>query len=470
MKTIRMRLTLIYSTILIATLVLVALFLNRAIDRLFEQYAKERQNSQIAYLLEQIPELYQDETGTFDMRGLETAANAALENGLIVHIQTTDQELDWNISAHKDQECQRMLQHSEKNMHSKYPGFVGEYMEETYDFSYGDHKSGSVAIGYYGPYSLNDHELRLMNDINRSLFALGAVFLVLVVLLTSWISRSITRPITGSITAAEKIAEGEYETRISEKSRDEETQNLIDAINRMSMKLQEKEQEKRQITADVAHELRTPLSNLQGNLEAMLDGIWEPTHERLVSCHEEIIRLVSIVRQLQELYSLENKREQLNCQSIDCSELCKSLATDFAMKLQEKQVQLKFHTAKGPALWGDEYKVRQCMINLIANAIQYSPAGGTIELHIADDGKDTVVSVRDYGTGIPQEELPHLFERFYRIDKSRNTRTGGMGLGLSITKAIVERHGGTITVESTFGKETTFIMRFPNKETAAVPR
>lgn len=231
----------------------------------------------------------------------------------------------------------------------------------------------------------------------------------------------------------------------------------------MSTKLQAEEKQKRQITADVAHELRTPLSNLQGNLEAMLDGIWEPTQERLLSCHEEIIRLTSIVRQMQVLYSLENQKDQLDYKSIEFSDLCKSLSVDFAMKLKEKQMKLTTYMKKGDTIWGDEYKIRQCMINLISNAIQYSKVGGEIEIHFADDEKFTTVLVKDYGIGIPEEELPNLFERFYRVDKSRSTKTGGMGIGLSITKAIVERHGGIITVQSTLGIGTTFIMTFPQK-------
>lgn len=464
MKTIRMRLILVYSSITIVTLMVIAFFLNSSIDQLFEQYAKERQKSQIEYILNQIPELYHKDLGGFDIQGIEVAANAALQNGLIVHIQTMNQEIDWDINTHRNRECQLMLQHSENNMHSRYPNFVGGYTEEKYDFVYDNNKTGYVTIGYYGPYSLDDNELILINEINNILIILGVIFLILVVLMTILISRSITYPITSAITVAGKIADGEYGTQINKKSRNKETQNLIDAINHMSSKLQTEEKQKRQITADVAHELRTPLSNLQGNLEAMLDGIWEPTQERLVSCHEEIIRLASIVKQMQVLYSLENRKEKLNYEIIDFSDLCKSLSFDFEMKLKEKQMRLVTYMKKGDTIWGDEYKIRQCMINLISNAIQYSKEGGIIEIHISNDREYTTVLVKDYGIGIPEEELPNLFERFYRVDKSRSTKTGGMGIGLSITKAIVERHGGIITVESTLGKGTTFAMTFPQKQ------
>lgn len=461
MKTIRMRLTLVYSAVILAALVITAFFLNRWMDRLFEQYAKDRQKGQISYVLDQIPKLYQEKSGRFDMQGIETAAIAALQNGLIVHVQTADLETDWDAKAHKHQESQEMLQHSEQLMHSKYPNFAGGYTEEKYSFTYGDGKTGYVIVGYYGPYALDDNELWLLGDINRSLFLLGGIFLVLVIVLTALLSRGITRPIMEAVKTAGEIAGGGYGVKINTMSRNEETQKLIDAINDMSEKLQTEEKQKRQITADVAHELRTPLSNLQGNLEAMLDGIWEPTHERLESCLEEIIRLASIVKQMQILYSLENNKDRLDCRMIDFYAMCQSLSADFERKLEENGTKLVVCVKKGDTVWGDGGKIRQCMVNLISNAVRYTHTDGTIEIHMRDDGQHTAVAVTDDGQGILQEELPHIFERFYRVDKSRNTKTGGMGIGLSITKAIVERHGGTISAESEYGKGTTFIMKFP---------
>lgn len=141
------------------------------------------------------------------------------------------------------------------------------------------------------------------------------------------------------------------------------------------------------------------------------------------------------------LYSLENRKEKLNYEIIDFSDLCESLSFDFEMKLKEKQMRLVTYMKKGDTIWGDKYKIRQCMINLISNAIQYSKEGGIIEIHVSNDREYTTVLVKDYGIVIPEEELPNLFERFYRVDKSRSTKIGGMGIGLSIIKALVERHG-----------------------------
>lgn len=464
MKSIRRSLIITYSFISIVIIVTLAFFLNYSMNIIFEEYAKKQQADRIESVKKQIIELYNSDSGEFDTAGMEIVGNAALQNGLILHIQTVNKEIDWDINTHKKQECQMMLEHADQNMQSRYPNFAGGYKEDKYELVIDNKVIGYVIVGYYGPYSLDDNELNMLNAINKTLIGIGGGSLAIAILLGIIMSRRITMPISSAITIARKIAEGEYGVQSEIKSKNAETNNLIMAINEMSEKLQMDEKQKKQITSDVAHELRTPLTNLQGNLEAMLDGIWLPTRERLISCHEEIVRLTVIVRQMQELYSLENKGEELVYEDINFSELCKSLTMDFAGKLQEKQMSLTCMTGIEDTLWGDEYRVRQCMINLISNAIQYSEKGSDICISFHQEKDYAIVKVKDEGIGISEEELPHLFERFYRVDKSRNKKTGGMGIGLSITKAIVERHDGKIHVESIYGKGTTFTMMFPVKE------
>lgn len=464
MKSIRRNLIITYSAISVAIIAMLAFFFYFSLDTIFEEYAKEQQADRIESVRKQLIELYDEETGKFDVAGMEIIGNAALQNGLILHVQTANQEIDWDINTHKNEECQMMLEHADQNMHSKYPNFTGGYKDDKYDLSIDGETVGFMTVGYYGPYSLDDNELHMLNTINKRLIGIGGVSLLIAIFLGIVMSRRITAPISSAIQIARKIAEGEYGVQSDIKSKNAETNSLIMAINEMSFKLQMDEKQKKQITSDVAHELRTPLTNLQGNLEAMLDGIWEPDRERLMSCHEEIARLAGIVRQMQELYSLENKGDELEYEEIGFLNLCKSLLMDFAGKLREKQIHLACMAGKDDVVWGDEHRIRQCMINLISNAIQYSDEGSDICISFKQGESGAIIKVEDHGIGIPEEELPHLFERFYRVDKSRNKKTGGLGIGLSITKAIVERHNGKITVESVFGKGTTFTMKFPAKK------
>jgi signal transduction histidine kinase len=193
----------------------------------------------------------------------------------------------------------------------------------------------------------------------------------------------------------------------------------------------------------------------------MIDGIIAPDEQRLAGCQEEIQRLIGIVRQLQELYVLENNPLELSKERFDCSLLAEQICHEFESAAREKRITLERRTPAPVPVYGDKARIKQSLVNLIANAISYSGEGGTVTIACEQTGNAVRISVADTGRGIPPEDLPHVFERFYRVDKSRNKLTGGMGIGLSITKAIVEAHGGTIAAESEAGQGAVFILTLP---------
>ena len=211
----------------------------------------------------------------------------------------------------------------------------------------------------------------------------------------------------------------------------------------------------------MAHELRTPLTNLQTHMEAMIDGVWETTAARLESCHAEILRLVGIVEQLQELYLLENKEQAPDKRRFDFRELCMEVFDGFEIKAKEKNIRLLMAMPPKTPIYADYYRLKQCMINLISNALAYTPGGGHIAVEYRMREGHVEIKVRDDGPGIPEEDISHLFERFYRVDKSRSKKTGGMGIGLAITKAIVKMHGGEISAENQNGQGAVFTINLP---------
>ncbi|MDD4510090.1 MAG: sensor histidine kinase, partial [Oscillospiraceae bacterium] len=172
MRKLRTQLTVLFTVLLTAALGLFALFFNGTLDKLFEGYANEQRNNQIQQIQQQINEQY-DPLWGYSVSGLEVIGNAALQNGLIIHVRTLGGELDWDISVHKTQECQLVLQHAKENMHSRYPTFNGAYVEQDYDLLYNGKQVGYLTVGYYGPYALNDAELNLINSLNRGLLLLG---------------------------------------------------------------------------------------------------------------------------------------------------------------------------------------------------------------------------------------------------------------------------------------------------------
>ncbi len=463
MKTLKRKLIVSYVFVALMIVVALSVLFNLSIDKIFEQYAIMRQKQQVKEIIAQIDQQFIEGSGLYDLSGLEVIANAALQNGIMVHVRTNNNEIDWDIRQHKYQECQILLQHAAINMHSRYPNFQGGYTEDTYDLKYMGNLAGYLTIGYYGPYSLGQNELQLMGMLNKTLILLGFIFLVVAVFLGIVMAKRISAPITSVIDTSKKIADGNYGIKSGLSATTQETADLIASINEMSQALAKKELQKRQITADVAHELRTPLFNLQGNMEAMIDNVLEPTEQRLQKCHDEILRLSKIVEQLQDLNLMESGHSDLKKDCFDFAELCESLFSDFETAIKAKDIRLHKKIQVPAPVYGDVYRIKQCMTNLISNAINYSPAGGIVTVEYEKTLQGAVLRVRDNGIGIPPDDLPNIFERFYRTDKSRNHANGSMGLGLSITKAIVEAHGGTVLAESKLGSGSVFSITLPGR-------
>ena len=461
MNTLRGRLTISYTAISLVIVASLSLLFNLFADGFFEQYAISQQKKQITEIINQVNQQYVPATGLYDVDGLGAIASAALLNGMMIHVRTPDSKIDWDVRTHKATECQVILKHLEENMHSQYPNFQGGYRENTYDLKTGETLNGYLTIGYYGPYALGDNELKLLQLLNRTLVLLGVVFSGVAILLGLIMAKRIAAPIISAMAPSKKIAEGSFGSIATAAPTTREMADLIDSINEMSRALATKDQQKRQLTADVAHELRTPLNNLQGHVEAMIDQVLEPTTERLENCHAEILRLARIVDRLQELDILENGRTQLEMSRFDFKELCISLFTDFEVSAREKGVALRWKGPSEAIVYGDINRIKQCMMNLLSNAIEHTPGGGTVTAECETHEELSILRLRDSGTGIPPEDLKHIFERFYRVDKSRCRTSGGMGIGLSITKAIVEAHGGSISVESQVGAGSVFTIRLP---------
>jgi two-component system, OmpR family, sensor histidine kinase BaeS len=217
---------------------------------------------------------------------------------------------------------------------------------------------------------------------------------------------------------------------------------------------------RKRLTADVAHELRTPLATLQSHMEAMIDGIWEPDTERLESCHEEILRIGRMVGDLEKLARFESENLVLNREPFDMAELVKRIIINFESDFRNKRVKIDFHGTE-QIVTLDKDKISQVVVNLVSNALKYTCEGGDVKVGIRDIGDMIRLTVQDTGIGISEEDLPCIFERFYRADKSRNRLGGGSGIGLAITKAIVEAHTGTIKVTSRLGEGTEFVLELP---------
>jgi signal transduction histidine kinase len=306
--------------------------------------------------------------------------------------------------------------------------------------------------------------LRLSASINRSLLLGGSLAIVIALLLTFVLSRRMTSPIGALARAARRLGRGDLSQRVQLRG-EGEVAALAQAFNTMATDLEHDEQLRRNLVADVAHELRTPLSNIQGYLEAIRDRVMKPNAATIRSLNEEVALLSRLVNELQDLSLAEAGELKLVYQAEDITKLVKQAVTPWQPQLAAKEISLSLDLPDNlPPVNIDWQQVNQVLHNLLENAVAYTHKGGTINVAAAKQGDWVEVSVSDTGEGIPAEDLPNIFERFYRVDKSRARVTGGGGLGLTIAKRLVEAHGGTIKVQSKLGKGSRFSFTIPIAE------
>lgn len=300
-----------------------------------------------------------------------------------------------------------------------------------------------------------------LGSVNRSLWLAVAAASVAAVLLTLFLSHRILVPVRALTAAARRMEQGDLSQRVQVRSGDEIGQ-LAHAFNAMASSLERTEQLRRHMISDVAHELRTPLANIRGYLEAVRDQVLEASPELVDSLYDEAMLLNRLVDDLQELALAEAGQLGLARQPVDVAELVEQAIHSFQPEADAKGLTIGADLPAGlPAVDADPQRVGQVLRNLLRNAVAYTPAGGEITLSARRLGREVEVAVRDTGAGIPAEHLPYIFERFYRADRSRSRSTGGSGLGLTIVKQLVEAHGGHVRVESQVGVGTTFTFTLP---------
>ena len=301
----------------------------------------------------------------------------------------------------------------------------------------------------------------LSNTINRYLLWGAALAIAIALILTFILSRRILSPIRTLGNTARKLGKGDFSQRVRIKDRGE-VGELAKTFNSMADDLERTEKLRRNMVADIAHELRTPLSNVSGYLEAIRDEVIKPEPSTIASLSEEVDLLSRLVDDLQELALADAGELKLNRQSEDITQLIQQAVKAVQTKVLAKGLEINVDiTANLSSVNIDYQRISQVLRNLLENAIKHTPNGGKITVSAVQQESFIRVNVEDDGEGIPAEDLPNMFERFYRVDKSRTRHAGGSGLGLTIAKRLVESHGGTISVQSELGKGSCFSFTLP---------
>lgn len=458
-SSLRRKLTISYVLIIVFSMVLVSLLASVFLEKQFTQYIIEHQEQENQQLVGLITQQY-DSVNGWKSELVENIGINALQNGLIVKVRDNAGKIIWNARVYNNGMCQDIIVHMSQNMYNRYPNWQGEYKENSYPVMVDSKKVGTVEIGYYGPFYFTDTDIAFLNTLNKISALVGIISVLIAIVLSSIMAKRLSSPISRVIKTSRMIEKGNYSDRVDVKSNIKEINQLTETINTLAASLEKQENLRKRLTGDVAHELRTPIATLQSHMEAMIDGIWEADEERLKSCHEEIVRIGKLVGDLEKLTRLENERLVLDKTTFDISELIKGIALNFESQFKAKGVNLSFEE-KRTEITGDRDKISQVIINLLSNSLKYTPEGGSVEVCVSREEDYVVIRFKDNGIGISSEDLPFIFERFYRADKSRSRMTGGSGIGLSIVKTIVEAHGGTIEARSKINEGSEFIVKLP---------
>jgi signal transduction histidine kinase len=348
-----------------------------------------------------------------------------------------------------------------------------ELIGTTYDTGPGTHSRrmmppwaggsiGNLHVDPTEPSEVNKAAMQVaFNSIGRFFLWGGLIAVVVALILTFVLSRRILSPVKALTNAARKLGKGDFSQRVDVDDRGE-VGELAESFNTMADDLERNEQLRRNMVADVAHELRTPLSNLNGYLEAIRDGVVKPDAATIRSLSEEGVTLSQLVSELQELSLADAGELKLTYQPEDITTLIEEAVTAARTQAKAKKIKLSTaFTADLPKVNIDAYRIRQVLNNLLANAIAHTGRQGSITVRAQRKADEAIISMTDTGEGISAADLPNIFERFYRVDKSRARSTGGSGLGLTIAKRLVEAHGGRIWAESEPGKGSTFSFTLP---------
>lgn len=462
LKSINSKLIISFTLIMIATILSIKLFVNTIFKYSFEKYVDDSNKVEVNHLIEfDLKNLYTNESWNTEF--IENLGIEAIRKGIAIEIYDKNDNKVWSVFEDEKVLSDKTLNDISKNMKSIEKQWDNYFEELKVDINddEGNILVGYAYIGHYASTYYMENDVEFFNAINRIIIIIGVISISSIIIISIIISRSIAKPISKVSKMTKYIGEGNYKNKLNYKSNIMEIDDLINSINKLSNELNDQENLRKQLTGDIAHELRTPLTSIKGHLDAIIVGIWEPTNERLNSINEEVKRITNLVDELRKLAKFDSGKDNLNKEIVNLKNYIKSIAYNYEGKALEKNIVVKYQLENIEALI-DKEKFAQVIINILSNAIKYNNGNNEIYIKVFKKNNSINISIKDSGIGIPKSEYKNIFERFYRLDKSRGANEKGVGVGLTIAKSIVNAHGGEIEVYSEINKGSEFIISLPS--------
>ena len=447
---------------MIATILSIKLFVNTIFKDSFEKYVDDSNKVEVNHLIEfDLKNLYTNESWNTEF--IENLGIEAIRKGIAIEIYDKNDNKVWSVFEDEKVLSDKTLNDISKNMKSIEKQWDNYFEELKVDINddEGNILVGYAYIGHYASTYYMENDVEFFNAINRIIIIIGVISISSIIIISIIISRSIAKPISKVSKMTKYIGEGNYKNKLNYKSNIMEIDDLINSINKLSNELNDQENLRKQLTGDIAHELRTPLTSIKGHLDAIIVGIWEPTNERLNSINEEVKRITNLVDELRKLAKFDSGKDNLNKEIVNLKNYIKSIAYNYEGKALEKNIVIKYQLENIEALI-DKEKFAQVIINILSNANKYNNGNNEIYIKVFKKNNSINISIKDSGIGIPKSEYKNIFERFYRLDKSRGANEKGAGVGLTIAKSIVNAHGGEIEVYSEINKGSEFIISLPS--------
>ena len=462
-RSLRVHLLLLYVLLAVLSGIVVPALSIRLSLAAFQKYQVERRQADLEALGDSLTALYEEDGGWTRRRVMDILHPAPQWLGMRITLRDAEGNAVFTFGPLQMGETA-----SKGHGHGMMRFSQGDVSELTnhlaIELTSGGKKLGSLAVDYKTPSTRFERDF--LSYLMRYTLAGAAVMIAVACGLGFLVAGGLSRPVVKAVERTRRISRGEYELEPESPTGIREMDALSRGVEELGRSLAGQEKLRQRLMVDIAHELRTPLTVVRTQIEAIADGVWEASPERLASCVAEMERLSGLIEDVESLTRLEGDVLALHPEETDMAAFLSPALDAFAPLFERAGVALRRELAAGLAAAIDPDRFRHVIDNLLSNALRYTPAGGDVAVRLLARDEHVVIEVEDTGIGISEADLPHVFERFYRADESRARVTGGRGVGLAIARATVEAHGGTISVTSQRGRGSCFTVTLPPADLA----